>query len=418
MAARKSPVAAARAGRAGFTLVELMVAMTGGLFLSIVVFALSRDATRFYQQETRVANATLSGVTGFERLANDIARAGHLVTPNINADPRVCNRPTGSWPARLQNLRAITINTDVTQLAGTEIAAAGGTPMAIEIAGALDMVEELSIAQVGPNGGSNAVFIRLDTPAASRLGLVNDPGQMGANRDRLLALLMPNNIGRTVRITQIDGMEQYAVVSGVQTAPSLNITLANDPALAIRTSAAGTAQCGILGNQTGGSLSVVNIVRYELLPLVGDTSGPYADLFRASGVDGGLPYESGRVELVRTELSPAGAPITATREIISEYAVDLQFSAIAATSPVNPTPIPVAAASLTNTYPFTQLVRGIHARLSVRSREADRLGDVTGAGGSGMYRFQVAAGGTGPQFARVRTFQSDIALRNLEGANW
>ncbi|HYJ11734.1 MAG TPA: prepilin-type N-terminal cleavage/methylation domain-containing protein, partial [Polyangiaceae bacterium] len=30
--------AARRGGRAGFTLVELMVAMTGGLFLSIVVF--------------------------------------------------------------------------------------------------------------------------------------------------------------------------------------------------------------------------------------------------------------------------------------------------------------------------------------------------------------------------------------------
>ena len=40
----------------GFTLVELMVAMTGGLFLSIVVFALSRDASRFYQRESRIAN--------------------------------------------------------------------------------------------------------------------------------------------------------------------------------------------------------------------------------------------------------------------------------------------------------------------------------------------------------------------------
>ena len=39
---------------------ELMVAMTGGLFLSIVVFALSRDASRFYQRESRVANATAS----------------------------------------------------------------------------------------------------------------------------------------------------------------------------------------------------------------------------------------------------------------------------------------------------------------------------------------------------------------------
>jgi len=57
----------------GFTLVELMVAMTGGLFLSIVVFAVSRDASRFYQREIRVANATITGVSGFERLVSDLA---------------------------------------------------------------------------------------------------------------------------------------------------------------------------------------------------------------------------------------------------------------------------------------------------------------------------------------------------------
>jgi len=86
----------------GFTLVELMVAMTGGLFLAIVVFALSRDASRFYQREGRVANATLSDLSGFERLSNDVARAGHLTTPNIQQDPRVCNVPQAAWPAMLR----------------------------------------------------------------------------------------------------------------------------------------------------------------------------------------------------------------------------------------------------------------------------------------------------------------------------
>ena len=52
----------------GFTLVELMVAITGGLFMSIVVFALARQGTRFYQQEIRAANAS------------DPARIGEIVT--------------------------------------------------------------------------------------------------------------------------------------------------------------------------------------------------------------------------------------------------------------------------------------------------------------------------------------------------
>jgi Tfp pilus assembly protein PilW len=123
-----------RRSAAGFTLVELMVAMTGGLFLSIVVFALSRDASRFYQRESRVANATLAGLSGFERLSSDVARAGHLSTPNINNDPDVCNKPQATWPAMLQSLRAIVITTNTTASDLTEVGEAGIKPKGIIIA--------------------------------------------------------------------------------------------------------------------------------------------------------------------------------------------------------------------------------------------------------------------------------------------
>ena len=207
--------AASRSEQAGFTLVELMVAMTGGLFLSIVVFALSRDATRFYQQESRAANATLSGVAGFERLSNDISRAGHLATPNINADPRVCNRPGTGFPL-LETLRAVTIDTTHAWLDSTEVGAAGIAPMAINLAGALDVTEELTTTQVGPNAsGGYDVFMRRDTPAAARLGIVDNDANAVANRQILLSIFMPGNVGRAVRIAQQDGMEQYGVVSAV-----------------------------------------------------------------------------------------------------------------------------------------------------------------------------------------------------------
>ena len=51
----------ARRSANGFTLVELMVALTGGLFVSLAVFALARDSGRFYQREARIANATIGG---------------------------------------------------------------------------------------------------------------------------------------------------------------------------------------------------------------------------------------------------------------------------------------------------------------------------------------------------------------------
>ena len=85
-------------------MVELMVALMGGLFISLAVFALARDSGRFYQSEVRIANATVGGLLGFERLRTDIARAGLMSSPNINHDPAVCTKPDGTWPANLSKL--------------------------------------------------------------------------------------------------------------------------------------------------------------------------------------------------------------------------------------------------------------------------------------------------------------------------
>ena len=57
-----------------------------------------------------------------------------------------------------------------------------------------------------------------------------------------------------------------------------------------------------------------------------------------------------------------------------------------------------------------QRVRTVRARLSVRSREADRETEIAG----GLYRFKLAD----KQYARVRTFQADIALPNQLGVTW
>ncbi len=408
----------ARAAARGFTLVELMVAMSGGLFISIVVFALSRDTSRFYQQETRVAHATLSGVNGFERLASDISRAGHLSTPNINADPRVCNPPDGSAPAILQNLRAIIIDSSGLSASGTEVERAGITPRAITLTGALNAPEELHTRTVLPNAnGTHDVSINLRTPAAYRIGLRLD-AQAG-NLAVLQNTFMSGGVGKIIRLRRM-GKEQYAVVGGVSTtADTATLTLAAAPLLVVRTSDE-SVQCGLgdAGGQMG--LSVIDIVRYEIRSMTSDAN--YSELFKASGASG-LPYEAGRAELVRVELDPTGAEIDGTREIISEYAVDLQFGAWRASSanPSASTIVPEDADSLINTFAFTQLLRGMHVRLSVRSREADRDLDVQGGGGGGsrdIFRVPLTLPDNSITYARARTFQADVPLRNLENSNW
>jgi len=417
-------------GQAGFTLVELMVAMTGGLFLSIVVFALSRDASRFYQSETRAANATLAGVSGFERLSSDIARAGHLISPNITNDPRVCNRPDGNWPDRVEFLRAITV-VPATDVTGTELAlpGVGITPMGIDLAGSLDVTEELPLAHVGANlDGDMALTLQDDTPAARRINLKTGVANAAHNKAVLSSLFKPGGTGRAVRVTQLDGMEQYAIVKDVISEPLLQITLLPTPALQFRTSAAATTQCGFRGFTTGGSVNVINFIRYQLRAMV-DPSGPYGSLFKASAA-AGLPYEGGRVELIRVELDPDGAEIASTLEIVSEYAVDLQFSVKQATSALNPALIEPAASDIVRNYASTQLLRGVHVRFSVRSREADRDTNVSGMPAADLYRIGLGTAPPppdicpspclppSPPFARVRTFQADVPLRNLEGANW
>lgn len=420
MAARALPFRQRSRGRAGFTLVELMVAMSGGLFLSIVVFALSRDATRFYQQEGRIANATLAGLSGFERLSSDVARAGHLSTPNIQVDPQVCNRPDASAPVSLRGLRALVVgNSTVT---GTEVAAAGIAPHSLLITGALGTPEVFTTKAVANDvGASWRVDLDLATPVAGRLRLGLAPADIATNQTILdgVFTIGPDRRGKIIRLRR-SGLDQYAVVASVTAvAGGAFLTLTTTPAL--RRLERNGPQCGIDDTGKGMSLSVIDVVRYDIRRMVGDAT--YEALFRASGASTGggpsVPTEAGRAELVRVELDADGAEVDATREIVGEYAVDLQVSAWGATSPLNPALVPVEAATITGTYTSTQLLRGVHLRLAVRSREADRDANISGAGGgsNNLYRIGLGAGATAP-FARVRTLQSDVPLRNLEGSRW
>jgi hypothetical protein len=418
---------AQRREQAGFTLVELMVAMTGGLFLSIVVFALSRDASRFYQRESRVANATLAGVSGFERLSSDIARAGHLTTPNITSDPRVCNRPAANWPAMLQKLRAILIEEDTLLTDSTEIGDASIKPEGVVIAGALNMPEVFTTASVVENGaGGWEVSINTATPAAARAGLSPDNTATASNLAVLQStFIAPGNNGRIVRLRK-KGMDQYGTVANVAASPGTEIALALvnlTPTPALIRPANAAELCGIADLGKDMDFNVVDLVRYSIRSMTADAN--YAALYKASGLGTGggasaLPYEAKRAELVRVELTPAGTEIEATREIVGEYAVDLQFNAWRATNATNPALLAVGE-SVNDTYASTHLIRGLNVRFSVRSREADRERGITlGTGGTtnNLYRMPLAGPGGTQVFARVRTFQSNIALRNLENSNW
>jgi hypothetical protein len=259
------------------------------------------------------------------------------------------------------------------------------------------------------------------------MGLSRANAATAANLAVLQSVFIPGGNGRIVRLRR-KGTDQYGVVSAVAAQPSPDpskaalalVDLAPSPQL-VRP-ANGGAQCGIEGDGGLMDVSVIDLVQYDIRPMIADAT--YAALYKASGLGTGggagtLPYEAKRAELVRVELTPGGVEIAATREIVGEYAVDLQVDAWSATSPTNPALFKVTDA-VNNTYGLTQLIRGVHLRLSVRSREADRDADIAGTGGASNDRYRI--GLTMPSgdkvFARVRTFQADIPVRNLENSNW
>jgi type II secretory pathway pseudopilin PulG len=402
-----------RRGSRGFTLVELMVAVTGGLFVSLAVFAIARESGRFYNRESRMSDATLSAVLGFERLKTDIARAGFLGTPNVRQDPHLCGDPVGdgTWPTMFRRLAALSIQHQGSPSNPTLNAAGNDLhPDAITLMGSYSAAEEFPTWNIADTGSNYTVYLQENTGPLARLGYKTSTNPM-----QLLQGVF--GAGRGLRIQDQSGEIQFATIQSVAVnPPRVNLTYA--PKLRFRQT---NATCGLKGNVTGAVVSVMNFVRYELKKAA---TAPYNPIYDA----GGHPYDTDRTDLVRTELGTDGNPLTNpgdnTEEIVAEYAVNLQFGITRVTgftnnapdgfaelAPGNPT-ISTFAGDLVNEVvnpsDGPNRLRAVRVRLSVRSQDPDRL---TSAGDAGVYRVGLGTAGGAP-YSRLRTLQADVALNN------
>jgi len=407
-----------RGGAAGFTLVELMVALSGGLFLSMVVFALARDTTRFYQREGRIASATLAGAIGFDRLKADIERAGYLSTPNIQTDPQNCTLVAAGSPAGMQALAAVRIFPDIPVLTGQAAfaanIAAGQTikPDSIVLSGSYAATDEYMVADATDG---TTITLQTNNPAMARLGYLNT--SVASEQKALLEGVFGSTAGQILRYKDRKGMIYFGTIQSVAGGPQPTVTLST----ALPLMRGGSNTCGIDGRGTGDSVNVVNLVRYRVMDLQADTtlSPPWMPLFNASKGAGAVG-ENNRTELVRDMMNAAGNTIAGTVDVVAEYAVDLEFSVMGQLLKNTPT-LTLATppnTDFTSFYASTstgdrpQGVRLVRTRLSVRSREADRTAGVPG----GLFRFKLSA--TTNDWARVRTFQADVALPNQRNIQW
>jgi len=403
-----------RARSRAFTLVELMVAMVAAMFVAISVFALAKHASAFAMRQSRVADATLQSVMGFERLQADIARAGFLSSPNVVRDPAICRNVTALYPAQLGRLASIFIDPVPPAQLSTESSANELAPNRITLSGSYDSADLFVARQISQVGNPVVTLSR------TSLGMANigyTPATGGADLGRVFK---PN---RALRILDDAGGVQYGEIQSVAGGENPTITLTANPAVQFR--GGSSQQCGVRGHGND-FVNVVNIIRYDIMSLNDVTLPGYAAMYR-----GGPSYEATRRELVREELDVRGAPIAGTRELIAEYAVDLDFSLIVA---------PGAGLNLSrqtgaNVANYAgdpnglsagngpQLIRAVNAWLSVRSQDADRTDTlaVGRAAGAGPNLLRISMNPTnaaaGP-YARDRTMQATIPLNNQMRATW
>jgi len=403
-----------RQSSAGFTLVELMVSMVGGIFVSMAVFAIAKHSSSFSMQQSRIADATLQNVVGFERMRADISRAGFLSTPNMIDDPKLCR--TSVYPLWLRRLASIFIE-PVPPPLSPEMTVNGLAPSRIVLGGSYASSNEFLVRRI-IDAAQAQVVLQPNSLGMVEMGFKANPTQ--ETLERVFAA------GRALRIVDRTGRTQYGQIASatVGTDGEPIITLAAAPALTFRSGSA--KGCGFDGFGTQFTASVVNIIRYDLRNLDTSALPQYAPMFV-----GGPSYEkNNRRELIREELDLTGTPFPNSLELVAEYAVDLGFSLFVAPTQTQPLtrllPTEVSGyAGTPGTLPTgqgPQRIRAVQVWLSTRSQEADRsvgLGLTTTAPGPELLRVSLhPTDGALPPFARVRTVQSMVPLNNQAMVPW
>lgn len=428
------PRSSAKLARArAFTLVELMVALTGGLIFSVFVFMLTRDVSRFFRNETGLSDATTALLSGYQRLRTDVQRAGFLASPNFAKD-------LGRCPARLSPTGAV----DTTNISGTPWST-------------YDLMRDLALARVTA-GATTSTWLTANSLAPDQLILYGnyttadqypvrsyvaqniylDPnseelaragynvaGTAAAAQAVLQRIFVAGTILRVVSADT--GEEQYMIVSsataGTTTAPV--IALASDTSLIVKGSG---NNCGIRGLGADLLVNPVNVIRYRLGTLVGNTS--FAALYGGTGGTAGADAAWPRFDLLREELNPNSTLGVMSQEIVAEFAVDFRVGVQVANATSGALEVYAAghadiprflgqstAAPATQANNGPQLIRALEPRLAIRSRVPDRQAGISG----GLYRVPLTTGSGGAaasDYARVRTLQSFIMTRNTRNRVW
>lgn len=439
MSARRRQSRAARAAR-GFTLVELLVALMAGFFVSLAAFVLARNSSYFFQHEARIASAQMSAMLGMERLLADIERASFLSTPNIQTSPKRCPPNNGGalvgLPTGLAKLAGITIEeAGSAKAAGntlTQSAANGMSPDRITIGGSFDTTEAFGVTDIKADGAGWRVSLDMDSHEMARtLAAGKDPAQLFKT-------------GRFLRVVDAEALhEYYSVITGYDAANGA-VIVGSSP---LMPSIATQPTCGIRGQGSGATANPVSRIRYDVRTLRDAAKYPqynsivnFTNNAATAAAERAASGDEGRTELIRVELDANDNEIASTLELVAEYAVDLKVGVSVSTKneapPASLSQCP--APLLPNLYhcaiPMTSavyaaiagpvdsggrpdLLQSVEVRLVTRARAPDRDADLSTGPDGRKLRFKIdLPAPQKPGYARLRTVYAEKFLRNQESS--
>jgi prepilin-type N-terminal cleavage/methylation domain-containing protein len=399
------------AASAGFTLVELMVALAVGALAITSVYTLGAASSRQFGEQRRISNVQTSLRAAMNQIKQDIARAGYLGSPNAAATGETCM--TTRVPVAIDFL-----NNPPADFALVDPNNQHGGLQAdrLVLTGAYETRTDYLITQLddtGTTAGFQSIWHSFRRDFSNWWATPPAPGQVNVND--FTSAFQPN---RWMRLQNQQGFKFFVAItaSGLDANGMAQVTFANDP-LPIGSPCVGA-------HMAEARAAPLSMIRYRLVPL----TQPNVD---------DIAIKGSSAQLVREEIVPvAGAaaldptqsalfPNTIARTLLDyvvnfdvDFVVDTRSRAGTGTLPclvLFDDGVATSAPACASTGWLPEGVRSVVITLSVRTPEQDpRFAWLARVAGQPVTRYQFNPGRPGA--ARVRTMRAEILVSNLAQA--
>lgn len=398
-----------RSKSAGFSLVELMIALVAGAFAVAAVYYLNGVSSRAFSEQMRVSDTQMSLRSAMEQLRRDFSRAGYLGTPSSALVPDCdgSKSTTGTIAPRWMRAISVTRDASMTGDVNTMLAPATNKTRAdtVDVWGNY-VTSDAYLAD--PERSTLTTIVFQETSEAFRRSFYDPVAGNGTatyNAARFAATFIA---GRMIRIENEGRFFFRDIASSSSTAGAVSVTFG-----------VALPYCFV-----GTSWSAVSPLVHLQYAVESDAT---ADLSRmqssATAAGTGLPGAR-RAMLVRREWRDDTATVVAgTARVVLDYAVEFAVDAMINTT-ASSTGRPAWAYQRSTTTATTNPDKfgSVLVTLTARSAEASPTlrtvarasFDVAGAFDSPMRMFQVIdpAATSLVLNARVRTLRSEIFLQN------